>query len=90
MTIQKLIKEHGSDNIELLGNSFIAEYIETNDINPNDKQKELMKRSFNKFITRSKKELGKEFALQIGQNLDCLKLDIEDIFEYKAEGRKKN
>jgi len=88
MTIQKLIKEHGSDNIELLGNSFITEYIETNDINPNDKQKELMERSFNKFVRRSKKESGKEFALPIEQNLDCLKLDIEDVFEYKAEGRK--
>ena len=90
MTIKKLIKQHGSDNIELLGNNFISEYIKTNDIKPNDKQKELIKTSFNKFITRSKKELGKEFALQIGQNLDRLKLDIEDIFEYKAEGRKKN
>lgn len=86
----ELIKKHGSDNIELLGNSLITEYIETNDINPNDKQKELMKRSFNKFVRRSRKESGKEFTLPIEQNLDCLKLDIEDIFEYKAEGRKKN
>jgi len=47
-----------------------------------------MKRLFNKFVRRSKKESGKEFALPIEQNLDCLKLDIEDVFEYKAEGRK--